>query len=52
MNELQQDLLNFDIDKSTGTDKIDPKILKVSATFIVSPLTYILKRIIDSSIYG
>jgi hypothetical protein len=40
MNELLQDLLNLDIyNKSTGTDNIGPKILKVSALFIVSPLT-------------
>ena len=51
MNELLQDLLNLDINKSTGTDNIGPKILKVSAPFIVSPLTYIFNRIIDSSIY-
>ena len=48
MNELLQDLLNLDINKSTGTDNIGPKILKVSAPFIVSPLTYIFNRIIDS----
>ena len=51
MNELLQDLLNLDINKSTGTDSIGPKILKVSAPFIVSPLTYIFNRIIDSGIY-
>ena len=51
MNELLQDLLHLDINKSTGTDNIGPMILKVSATFIVSPLTYIFNRIIDSSIY-
>jgi hypothetical protein len=48
MNELLQDLLQSDIDKSTGTDNIGPMILKVSAPFIVSPLTYIFNRIIDS----
>jgi hypothetical protein len=47
MNALLQDLLNLDINKSTGTDNIGPKILKVSAPFIVSPLTYIFNRIID-----
>ena len=51
MNELLQDLLHLDINKSTGTDNIGPMILKVSALFIVSPLTYIFNRIIDSSIY-
>ena len=51
MNELLQDLLNLDINKSTGTDNIGPKILKVSGPFIVSPLTYIFNRIIDSGIY-
>ena len=51
MNELLQDRLNLNINKSTGTDNIGPKILKVSAPFIVSPLTYIFNRIIDSSIY-
>jgi hypothetical protein len=51
MNELLQDLLHLDINKSTGTDNIEPMILKVSAPFIVSPLTYIFNRIIDSGIY-
>jgi hypothetical protein len=51
MNELLQDLLNLDINKSTGTNIIGPKILKVSAPFIVSPLTSIFNRIIDSGIY-
>jgi hypothetical protein len=44
-------LLHLDINKSTGTDNIGPLILKVSAPFIVSPLTYIFNRIIDSGIY-
>jgi hypothetical protein len=30
-NELLRDLLNLDKNKSTGTDYIGPKILKVSA---------------------
>jgi hypothetical protein len=30
---------------------IQDKILKVNAPFIVSPLTYMFNRIIDSSIY-
>ena len=51
MIELLQDLLNLDINKSTGTDNIGNTILKVSAPFIVSPLTYIFNRIIDSGIY-
>jgi hypothetical protein len=51
MNELLQDLLNLDINKSTGTNNIGPLILKVSAPFIVSPLTYIFNRIIDSGIF-
>jgi hypothetical protein len=51
MNELLQDLLHLDINKSTGTDNIGPKILKVNVPFIVYPLTYIFNRIIDSSIY-
>ena len=51
MNELLQDFLNLDINKSTGTDNIGPTILKVGAPFIVFPLTYIFNRIIDSSIY-
>ena len=50
MNELH-DLLHLDINKSTRTNNIGPMILKVSAPFIVSPLTYIFNRIIDSGIY-
>jgi hypothetical protein len=44
-------LLNLDKNKSTGTDNIEPKILKVSAPFSVSPVTYMFNRIIDSGIY-
>ena len=51
MSELLQDLLNLDINKSTGTDNIGTNILNVNAPFIVSPLTYIFNRIIDSGIY-
>ena len=50
MNEILQDALNLDKNKSTGTDYIGPKILKVSAPFAVSPLTYIFNRILDSGI--
>ena len=50
-NELLQDLLNLHKNKSTGTDNIGLKILKVSAPFSVSPVTYIFNRIIDSGIY-
>jgi hypothetical protein len=39
MNELLQDALNLDKNKSTGTDYIGPKILKVSTPFAVSDLT-------------
>ena len=51
MNALLQDPLNLDKNKSTSTVNIGPKILKVSALFIVSLLTYIFNRIIDSGIY-
>ena len=51
MNELQQDHLYLDTNKSTETDNIEPKILKVSAPFILSSLSYIFNRILDSSIY-
>jgi hypothetical protein len=51
MNKSLQDILNLGINKSTATDNIGQKILKVSAPFIVSPLTYIFNRIIDSGIY-
>jgi hypothetical protein len=51
MNELLQDLLNLDINKSTGANNIEPKILKVNSPFIVSSLTSIFNRIIDSGIY-
>jgi hypothetical protein len=33
MNELLQDALNLDKNKSTGTDYIGPKILKVSTRY-------------------
>ena len=51
INALLQDLLHLDINKSTGTDNIGSMILKVSAPFNVSPLTYIFNRIMDSGIY-
>ena len=50
MNKVLQDALNLDKNKSTGTDNIGPKILKVSAPFAVSPLTYIFNRLLDSGI--
>ena len=50
MNELLQDALNLDKNKSTGIDYIGPKILKVSTLFAVSPLTYIFNRILDIDI--
>ena len=37
MNELLQDLLHLDINKSTGTDNIEPMILKVSAPLLCLP---------------
>ena len=51
MNELQQDLLYLDTNKSTETDNIEPKILKVSAPFILSSVSYRFNRTLDSSIY-
>ena len=46
MNELLHDLLNLD-----KTNQLELKILKVMAPFIVSLLTYIVNRIIDSGLY-
>jgi hypothetical protein len=43
MNALLQDLLNLDQKKSTGTDNIGPKILKVSALCILS--LYVLRYV-------
>ena len=51
MNELLQDLLNLDINKSTATDNIEPMILKASAPFILSSLSYIFNILLDCSIY-
>lgn len=48
MNKLYEDLCNLDETKSTGIDNIGPRILKLSAPAIVSSLTYIFNRIIDS----
>ena len=51
LNKSVEDLLNLGRNKSTATDNIGYTILKVSAPFSVSPLTYIFNRIIDSGIY-
>lgn len=48
MNKLYEDLCNLDETKSTGLDNIGPRILKLSAPAIVTSLTYIFNRIIDS----
>jgi hypothetical protein len=47
MNELLQDALNLDKNKSTGTDYIGPKILKVSAPFAV----YSLLKFVESTYF-
>ncbi|CAG2241242.1 unnamed protein product [Mytilus edulis] len=51
MNELFNELAKLDINKASGMDNIGPKILRLSAPFIASPLTYIFNRMIDTGIY-
>ncbi|CAG2252795.1 unnamed protein product [Mytilus edulis] len=51
MNELFNELAKLDINKASGMDNIGPKILRLSAPFIASPLTYIFNRMIDTDIY-
>ena len=51
LDELLHDILKLDANKSTGTDNISPRILKISAPFISSSLTYIFNRIIDSGTF-
>ncbi|CAG2217543.1 unnamed protein product [Mytilus edulis] len=51
INELFDELIKLDVNKSSGTDNIGPQILKISAPCIASPLTYIFNRMIDTGIY-
>ena len=51
INGLFNEMIKLDINKSTGSDNIGPKILKLSAPFITSSLTYIFNRIIDTSTF-
>lgn len=41
----------LDVNKSSGTDNIGPKLLKLSAPIIASPLTYIFNRMIDTGTF-
>jgi hypothetical protein len=47
VNEIFHEITKLDANKSSGTDNIGPRILKI----IVIPLTYIFNRIIDTGIY-
>ena len=51
INELFDGLLKLDGNKSSGTDNIGPKILKLSAPYISTSLTFIFIRIIDTGVY-
>lgn len=51
ITELFDEMMKLDINKSTGLDNIGPKILKLSAPYIVAPLTYIFNRSIDTGIF-
>ena len=44
-------LLNIDVTKATGTDNIGPRLLKIAAPYIVSEITYICNKSIDTSSY-
>lgn len=48
MNALYGELCSLNVNKSSGIDTISPRILRISAPAIVSSLTYIFNRIIDS----
>lgn len=51
VSELFAEITKLDVKTSSGTDNIGPKILKLSAPFIASSLTYIFNRMIDTGIY-
>ena len=51
VNYVFEDISRLDCNKSSGTDNIGPKILKLSAPFIVTSLTYIFNRMIDTGIF-
>ncbi|CAG2191547.1 unnamed protein product [Mytilus edulis] len=51
VSELFAEITKLDVKTSCGSDNIGPKILKLSAPFIASSLTYIFNRMIDTGIY-
>ncbi|XP_071133053.1 uncharacterized protein [Mytilus edulis] len=51
VSELFAEITKLDVKTSSGSDNIGPKILKLSAPFIASSLTYIFNRMIDTGIY-
>ncbi|VDI44092.1 Hypothetical predicted protein [Mytilus galloprovincialis] len=51
VSELFAEITKLDVKTSSGSDNIGPKILKPSAPFIASSLTYIFNRMIDTGIY-
>ncbi|VDI01360.1 Hypothetical predicted protein [Mytilus galloprovincialis] len=51
VSELFAEITKLDVKTSSGSDNIGPKILKLSAPFIASSLTYIFNRMIDTDIY-
>ena len=51
INEIFENMIKLDVNKSAGCDNIGPKILKLSAPYIVSSLTYIFNRMIDTGIF-
>jgi hypothetical protein len=46
-NIIFHEITKLDTNKSSGTDNIGPRILKI----IIIPLTYIFNRIIETGIY-
>ena len=51
IHDLLTELNHLNVNKSAWSDNIGPKILKLCAPFIVSSLTYIFNRILDSGIF-
>ena len=51
ISDLMLEINKLDGNKSAGSDNIGPRILKLCSPYIVSSLTYIFNKIIDSGIF-
>ena len=51
IGDLLVEMNKLNLNKSAGSDNIGPRVIKLCAPFIVSSLTYIFNRMIDTGIF-